>query len=210
MRLWSVQTENVYNTVMKTGYCIVDERKAECLYDNDGKLDESFKRSYDWLVDRMTEKIGKPDNVVLPWWAYYKSEGIRDLKLENLNYYGTPGKEYILLELEVPDEEVVLSDLDAWHFVLNNWWLDGSLSEEEWEKNNRWIETLKPDERQKVKNESWNRIFDIEPFENDWMAKGQSVQATFWILKKEYIKTHEKFTAISLWDKEEEEESEED
>lgn len=209
MKLWSIQTEDVYNKVMSDGYCIVDRNKSECLY-ADNKIDEQFDRSYNWLVEKMTEKIGKPENVVLPWWAYYKSCGVRDLTLKDLQYFGTPGKEYMLLELEVPDNEVVLSDLDAWHFVLNNWWLDGSLNEEEWDKNNEWIESLSPEERQKVKTESWNDIFDIEPFENDWMAKGQSVQATFWILRKEYIKGYEKFISVSTDELEDEDESESD
>lgn len=209
MKLWSIQTEDVYNKVMSDGYCIVDRNKSECLY-ADNKIDEQFDRSYNWLVEKMTEKIGKPENVVLPWWAYYKSCGVRDLTLKDLQYFGTPGKEYMLLELEVPDNEVVLSDLDAWHFVLNNWWLDGSLNEEEWDKNNEWIESLSPEERQKVKTESWNDIFDIEPFENDWMSKGQSVQATFWILRKEYIKGYEKFISVSTDELEDEDESESD
>lgn len=209
MKLWSIQTEDVYNKVMSDGYCIVDRNKSECLY-ADNKIDEQFDRSYNWLVEKMTEKIGKPENVVLPWWAYYKSCGVRDLTLKDLQYFGTPGKEYMLLELEVPDNEVVLSDLDAWHFVLNNWWLDGSLNEEEWDKNNEWIESLSPEERQKVKTESWNGIFDIEPFENDWMSKGQSVQATFWILRKEYIKGYEKFISVSTDELEDEDESESD
>lgn len=208
MKLWSVQTEDVYEKVMKNGYCYVDKRKAECLYDDNGKIDESFKRSYDWLVEKMIKKVDKPNDVEYPWWAYYKNDGIRDLTLEDLKYYGTPGKEYLLLELDVPDKEVVLTDLDAWHFVLNNWYLDESLNEEEWEKNNEWLESLTHDDRQRVKTESWDRIFDIEPFENDWRAKGKSVQATFWVLKREYIKKHEKFIAESYFNMEEEDEEE--
>lgn len=205
MRLWSVQTEDVYDEVMKNGFCLVDMKKSECLYDDNGNLDKSFKRSYDWLVDKLISRIGKPDNnkVEYPWWAYYKLDDVRDLTLEELKCTVVPGKEYILLELEVPDEDVVLSDLDNWHFVLNNWWLDDSLSEEEWDKNQEWLKSLEYSERERVKSESWDKIFDITPFENEWRANGKSVQANFWVLKKEYIKGNQKFIGESMFDEEE-------
>ena len=35
--------------------------------------------------------------------------------------------------------------------------------------------------------ESWERIFDIEPYETDFAAKGKFVQATFWKLREKNV-----------------------
>ena len=53
--------------------------------------------------------------VTLPVWAWYQWEGVRkkpDLRKERWAN-GFEGEEFVCLECDIPDEEVVLSDFDS-------------------------------------------------------------------------------------------------
>jgi hypothetical protein len=106
----------------------------------------------------------------------------------------------VCLELEIPDEKVLLTDFDLWHFVLNDWWLDTSMfkygfTEEEYDLNHKWFKGLSKEEQKKEKEESWEMVLNIEPFDSEWIARGQYVQAVFWELKMEDVKKVRYFTA---------------
>lgn len=194
MKLWTTQSPEVYEIVMKDGYCIVDPDKSLWL---DIK---QFKAAYDWIVMKMDEKIKRPLGVPVfyPWWAYYKVDGHYDIKLEDINYRDTPGTTMVALELEVPDEEVLLSDLDAWNFVLNDLWIDDSTDEVSWNKCLKYYRNLPLDVAKEVKVNSWDKVFDLTPVVTDWKSNGQEVQGTFWMLRKEYIKSATTFVVQEL------------
>ena len=99
------------------------------------------------------------------------------------------------MELDVPDAEVLLSDFELWHWPLNNWWIDNSTCEEEYDKNHEWFNTLSEEEKQKEREKSWQEIFKLDYVETDWMRRGWEIQAVFWQLKKEYVKKVQFFTA---------------
>ena len=44
---------------------------------------------------------------------------------------------------------------------------------------------------------NWERALDINPFENDWTSRGDDVQATFWEMKREYVKKARSFVTVS-------------
>ena len=92
----------------------------------------------------------------------------------------------LCLELEVPDNEVLLSDFHAWHFVLNRWPI--SDTEEESTRIDEFLEHTGDKEAGAFLHKNWERALDIRPFENDWTSRGNDVQATFWELKREYVK----------------------
>lgn len=79
-------------------------------------------------------------------------------------------KDDVILELEIPDSEVLLSDYDDWHFVLNNWEL---ITEEEFEA----------DEDKEYSQEeieaTWPRVFSIET--------KRYVQACIWEIRPEHV-----------------------
>jgi hypothetical protein len=183
MIVYSIQPKEIYDSIMETGEFITDINKSDNL---------DFRRSYLWMAEKMNEKIANPRHVEFPIWAWYR--WARKEKRPNLNYnlFGYTGntKEHCLLTLEIPDEDVVLSDYEAWHYVLNNTYFDNSKSESEWKQLVQDFWKLPPEERNQVKDESWNHIFDIDIYTNPsgWSHQGYYVQATFWILKKEYIK----------------------
>jgi hypothetical protein len=188
VRLVTVQNKAAYDTLVNTGvlYC-----KPEL---SDWLTEDDFRRSYDWLVEQMKQRIGEPpDGVACPIWSWYSLDGKPakvDLRKTEFNNYR--GENYILT-VEIPDELVLLSDEENWHYVLNNWYLSVANNEAEHDKTERWLESLALNVQQVVKRESWERIFDVVPFDNEWHRKGYFVQATFWELRKEQVISTRRF-----------------
>ena len=179
MRLWTIQPIEVWKELNKKGYFICDPIKAEYISDKEW----NFKEAYDWLVGQMENRVGKrPKGVSYPIWAWHTRDWQHkkpDLRNVGLN---TKGQKSVCIEVEVPDNQVVLTDYDIWHFVLNGWYFDNSTCEEEWEKLHAKYDRLDRGRKEQIKLQSWQNIFNISPFENDWFQRGRYIQATFWVL----------------------------
>ena len=192
MRLWTIQPIEVWEEMNRLGYYVCNPKKA--IYISDKEV--SFKESYDWLIPEMEKRIGKrPNGVSYPVWAWhtrdwqYKKPDLRQAG------YDTPGTKCVCIELEVPDNEVVLSDYDVWHFILNDWYFDNSMNEEEWDSKHKYYDRLSPEKKLEKKLKSWQGVFNITPYESDWFCRGRYIQATFWVLKSSYIKKVQYFVA---------------
>lgn len=189
MRLWTVQPIEVYDNILKYGEYKCAPAKAELL------SYKEFKKAYKWLSEKMNEKKLAPTNVFYPVWAWHT----RDWKhkkpdLRNIGL-GIKREKSVCLEIEIPDDEVFLTDFDAWHFILNDTFVPKSENEKDWEIEWDLYDKMNPEEKEKYKLNSWNEVFNISPFENDWMTRGKYIQATFWKLKKENIVKVQFFTA---------------
>lgn len=187
MKLWTMQPIKVWEKIEKDGVFHCDEKLSE--------NNEDFKESYAWMVEQMDKRMKHPNKCVLPVWAWhtYNWENKKpDLRESG---FGNPKERCVCLELEIPDEEVLLSDFNAWHYVLNHSWFDDSKNEEEWDKLHEWFDNLPGEEREKLRIESWQKIFNVEPYEDEWSTNGRYVQAVFWELKKDHVKKVQFFTA---------------
>ena len=115
MILWTMQPLNVYEMIQGTGVYRCDPARSSM-------IGLEFTEQYDWLVEKMTERIGPPpDGVKYPVWAWYKQNGKRskpDLRSERWGY-GPGGEMYTCIEIDIPDDKVLLSDFDVWHLPLN-------------------------------------------------------------------------------------------
>ncbi len=181
MRLWTLQDEDVYNTVMTEGQYRCIASKSECL------KDDRFKRAYDWLVTKMEEKLGMvPKGVVYPVWAWLKKPDMR-----KHNFY-PKGMKIYRIQFEIDLKDIFLTDYNLWHFVLNNeMYFD--FDPKDYEDVNEWYDTWYAEERkiimmgrdvyEKAKRESWNVVICDEE-----SPSNRIVQVTFWELKKEQIK----------------------
>lgn len=189
MILWTIQPIEVYELIQKQGYYICDEKKSELISNFD------FDKPYDWLVKEMKKKIGNPPlNVKYPVWAWHtwnKKRHKPDLRVS----HATRGTKLVCLEIEIPDEDVVLSDFDNWHCVLNDWYLPQVTSEEEFDKAFEIFEKLSKEEQETIKKKSWELIFDIEYSDKPWQENGSYIQATFWKLSITQIKKVQFFTS---------------
>ena len=189
MILWTFQEEEIYQSILETGKYICDPEKSTM-------LDLDIKPGYDWLVMQMKERVGNPpEGVTYPVWAWYaqKSQHQKpDLRTERW-CYGNGGEKYVCLEIEVPDEQVLLSDFDLWGLIL----LDALISETEAEDTEfeKIYEALSPEKQFEMKYENWKRVFDVSPLDNEWIRRGEWIQATFWVLTKDMIRKVRYFTA---------------
>lgn len=175
MRLWTFQPEVVYQKLLSDGVFRCDPKRSENI------REFQFYKAYDWLVSEMKKRIGNPpDGVKYPVWAWHTVDWKHkkpDLRLREFWY----SKPMVCIEIEISEQNVLLSNEDSWHIVLNDAYL--SETEADWNA----FDHLPEERKSIVKVESWNQIFDIEPYESDWFCKGRYIQATFWELRKDRI-----------------------
>ena len=192
MILWTSQEEAVYNELLKTGVYRCDLNLSSM---------KDCREKYDWLVRQMKQRIGPPpEQVTYPVWALYQQDGKHrkpDLRRERWAF-GCNGERFACLEIEIPDREVLLSDLDVWCIILN----DGLLSDTEQEDRclEAQYEALSPSEKRRMKEKNWERVFDLSPLNNDWMRRGYDIQATFWELRLEQVRDVRFFRAAAKID----------
>ena len=191
MKLWTIQPEEVYEEINSMGVYHCEEEKSTM------KLLE-LTNEYNWLVEQMKKHIGlPPEGVSYPVWAWYKWSEDRkmpDLRAERW-CYGSKGDIYYRMEIEIPDDKVLLSDFAGWNGILNNALL--SETEEEDDKIYKIYEALTTEEQNKMKAKNWERVFDVSPLNNEWIRRGESIQATFWELRKENIRKTTKFISAN-------------
>jgi hypothetical protein len=191
MTIWTIKPLNVYEELLEQGIFRCDPANENFW----GVISEEFKYAYDWLVKQMKIKVGiPPKDVLYPIWAWALIDGINkkpDLRRTEFNNYAG---ENVVLELEIPDSDLLLSDEVNWHYCLNNWYLHGENNKEfdeaKWEEAEVWFDNLPSDKKQSIKFKSWERILDKNDKINDW----KFVQATFWELREEQIKSVRRFT----------------
>lgn len=192
MKLWTIQPVEVYDLIMDTGVYRCDPSIA--FTDDIG--DDVFMHAYDWLVGQMTKKIGAaPEGIEYPVWAWHTRDWRHKKPDLRMSAYAKRGTKCVCLELEVPDDEVVLSDFDNWHFVLNDWYFSNAKNDAEDDILREKYEKLPIVEQHRMRIKSWENIFDLGPLDTDWECRGRYIQATFWELKKEYIRKVQYFTA---------------
>ena len=192
MILWTSQEEAVYNELLKTGVYRCDLNLSPM---------KDCRKQYDWLVRQMKQRIGPPpEQVTYPVWALYQQDGKHrkpDLRRERWAV-GCNGERFACLEIEIPDRDVLLSDLDVWCIILN----DGLLSDTEQEDRclEAQYEALSPSEKRRMKEKNWERVFDLSPLNSDWMRRGYDIQATFWELQLEQVRDVRFFRAAAKFD----------
>ncbi|WP_315122009.1 DUF3841 domain-containing protein [uncultured Clostridium sp.] len=202
MKLWTIQNKVAYKKFKDTGILRADKN---FIYD-----DMLFY--YSWMSDEMKKRIGLPtsENIEYPIWAWYQWKDDKhkrpDLRCSGHLEKGAKG---VLLELEVEEENVLLSDFFAFNSILNHGYIANS--EEEFDKfydelesygyNHQDLQStnIKSDilDQFKLKLfQSWEKIFDLErDVDEDWEGKNEDkpIQATMWKLKWEQVVSVKKF-----------------
>lgn len=188
--LWTFQPFDIYRQLQEEGRYICDPTKSNF------QINDKWHQAYTWLIEQMIFKIGpSPSDIKCPIWAWHTLNWEHrkpDLRKERFNY-GKKGEIYALIEAEIPENDVLLSDFHQWHFVLNDSLLDDSQNYEEWMSIHTQFDLLPPNEQSEIKRQSWNLIFDTTPIDTPWRLNGRDIQATFWELKKDQIKSIKHF-----------------
>jgi len=160
MRLWTIQDKWAYLRLQDKGVLCGDWRRLDSM---------GFKPAYKWLCAQM-ESRGISLKGRSPMWAWTHKP---DMRHSMHRYRGKHG--VVVLELEVPDHLVLVSNFDAWHDVLNDHFT--ALTDEE-------VDRMFDYPRDEV-IDSWQRIFD-----NELCVKHQhheSCQATFPTIEIGYL-----------------------
>lgn len=183
MRIWTVQPEELFGELKAKKVLHCDPVQSEWVTEG------GFSPAYGWLSGQMKKRIGlPPQDVIYPFWAWHTLEWLHqkpDLRrMEFREYKGAQ----VCLELEVPDNLVLLSNEDSWHFVLNDVYYGNCTNEQEMAEEDSWFDSLPPKEQTAVKMKSWEKIFNVSPpYENEWECRGKYVQATFWELRLDQV-----------------------
>ena len=183
IRLFSFQPIEAVEIIENTGCFQCNIELSSFYEEEDNGLLPEFEVAYQFIIDKMNSLgIEKPDNVDYPIWAWYKQydkNSKPDLRKMMNNEYDSS---YVIIELLIDKDSVVLSDFSDYHFILNNGMV---LTNEEWLAYEKKHENDYPDYEwltfftESEKKDSWHKIFNIEDID--------FVQACFWEIKKEDI-----------------------
>jgi hypothetical protein len=202
MILWSILTEKAWQQLQRNGRLRAERRH----------LIKEYLGSYRWMAEQMIRRlpVSRPSHDTMPLWAWYQWEGKRKKPDLRTGGHLPTGDRGVRIEFLLEDNEVLLSDFDLWHYVLNYWYLPTS------EREGRSFEKklaakglsfyqcnherpLPHAQYRKEIEQSWERIFDI-----DWCDRShaiadppekKSIQATFWELRLKDVSEFTMFTA---------------
>jgi hypothetical protein len=162
MRMWTVQEMGAYQTLLQKGSLHGDWRRVE----------RWWKPAYKWLCQQMDLR-GIELRGRCPMWAWTRKPDFRSF------YRGAAG--VVRLELEVPDELVLVSHFGAWHWALNDCYF--VTNDEELDKAYAHPCGFTREEVEK----SWEKIFDLDYcFEQH--SGDAFCQATFPIIELDYVR----------------------
>lgn len=196
MRIWTIQTKAAWDALNADG--VLRARREH--------QSDDWPEAYDWMRDRVIERIGLPplpDGAPLWGWYRWLNESQPRPDLRAIRHYWHPPGLYVLMECELPQESVVLSDFDAWHIVLNNSYV--AISEDDDANYEAQLSRYRdcPDEealaalRQKF-YKSWERIIDMDALtEPHWHSEDKkSIQACFWQIERDQVRSAKLFNAV--------------
>ena len=189
MRLWTIQGIEIYEQLKRDGiaYC------TKPYWDDE----PNFMYAYQWMAKQMRQRIGEPpiDGIEYPIWAWYQYNSAKKRKPPR-SLVNIPDGISAYMEIEVPEKDVLLSDFDAWHCILNQGPID------DWKRIYKTIDVLEKEVGQHLQYEdypqnlrdriekSWEALFDLDRRDDVVGRKhkrNRSIQATFWMLKQDFI-----------------------
>lgn len=185
IKLWTIQPLTVWEQLKKNGIFHCDANLAKCMQEC------AFERAYQWMVKKMRRRIGEaPAGVIYPIWAWHTLEWQhKKPDLRKREFRGYRGK-HVCIEIESSEDKVSLSDEVDRHFVLYDSYMPWALNQEEFDRQWESFEDLPEGEKRVTKEKSWESIFTVAPpSHNEWNQTGRYIQATFWKLNLDQVRS---------------------
>lgn len=147
--------------------------------------------AYEWMAKQLANQCPAPFGVQLPVWAWYHAHGSKKPKPDLRKTGHLPkGEKGVRIEFKISKELVLLSNFDAWHSVLNDWFL--SFGDEEFEYYEKLQKRLSFEMANQLKQQTWLKIFDLSLIPKPQLYE---IQAVFWELKLEQVSKVDFFIA---------------
>lgn len=165
MKVWTFQPLKVQEKLNKgeTHYC--NPELSSLLSDDDWK--QIFQPAYSYMIEQMNSR--KIDKLIheshYPIWAWVKEDGLN--KKPDLRKHSYTDNSFVLIEAEINNNRILLSDFVEWHNVLNNC----AIVEEQ-------DETVDNFSQNEIR-ETWENIFNVN--------ESKYVQGCFWELRPEDV-----------------------
>lgn len=177
MILYTFISKEENDILNKQGYLVCNPEKAR-------QNIEDMRSAYNFMRENLEKKYSKknfPYDIEYPRWAWYQWEGDKDLFNNDTIREGYEG--CCFLKIDIPEEKVLLSDFDNWHFCINGWYLYET--EEEGDKVEAELHGLAYEE---AKYRSWLRMFDLGfPNQFHGIDEDRTIQGVFWVLFKDSV-----------------------
>lgn len=199
MIVWTQQRLSFLDDLQRNGVVF-------CTEESDMYEDCGF--AYDWLVAQMHTRLLPPPiaDIKLPLWCWvqynnYKSRKPKFTPSKDENGYYAE----VFIEADIPDNLLLQSDFYLWSwYCLNGWEIGNKQLHKEW---GRFIDEnfagsgfrfydLPADMQCRIKK-SWEHIFDLDYRNHCYRRcsrRNKSIQATFWLLRKEWVREVRIFT----------------
>jgi hypothetical protein len=129
---WTLQTKKVWEYAKQQGYLVGNQDYA------------MFPEAYIWMIEQMKKRLPNYQGEY-PVWLWIEKPDMRQAG----HFRG--GTKCVRLKVELDDQNVLISDFDDWHMVLNDDFFADS--EEEYDYFHAGKLSI-------TKEESWQRIFE--------------------------------------------------
>ena len=182
IRLYSFQTDVVYQVLKKDGVCYSKEEYVRRKYQESANV---FVNAYGWFVKEAVKIVPKPEKAEYPYWAF--------ADLYNVDQTGDGH----VLTLDVPVDEALLFDMFDWTKIMQMHYLGEDEAEEA--VFSRELKELGltefqvmssnfyPEQKRRIQD-SWSRLFRHQKaIQNGDDTGVHSVQAGLWQIKDEWI-----------------------
>ncbi len=130
---WTIQMMDKWDEVQSLGYLIGDEKY----------IWGDFIEPYHWMMGQMKKRLPNYTGEYPIWLWTNRPDLRRSAHLER-------GEKGVLLKVELDEQDVLLSEFQAWHFVLNRTYFELEGDEDEL--------VIEKDE---IEN-SWEMIFELD------------------------------------------------
>lgn len=148
-------------------------------------LDQDFADAYNWLIKQFNKRIPKPNQATIPIW-WWLDNGVRTKEFQE----DMPPKSVkVIIEANYPNNQVLLSDFEKWHYVLNKWYLPDDInndSDNYYDRIDQWFDHLSSRHQKVQMQKSWQQIFNLD---DQWPIQANTWSIDLANVTKVYTKT---------------------
>lgn len=133
-KYWTLQTREAWELAQRRGYLIGNQEYA------------MYPDEYQWMIAQMKNRLVNYQGEY-PVWLWLEKPDMRSTA------HFKSGTKCVRLTIELNEQDVLVSDFEDWHCVLNDWFCSDNEEED-----NAFEEGL----LEITKEESWQRIFELD------------------------------------------------